>query len=291
MDFFLQSVGFGLVTASVIAIGSVGLTLQFGITNFINFAYGEFLTFGAYVGYLCTVVFHLNLLLGIVISMLATGCLAVALNEGVFQPFLRSKPKLLIMLIVTVAVSLILENGYQLFFGAGFYRYNISSGKSLHFGPFLWTPTQIAIIAIAVVVLGAVHGFIHYTRVGKAMRAMSDSQDLSQASGINTVGITRLVWMISGMLAGIAGVVLALNVYTVTPSLGQLFVFVLFAAVIMGGIGKPWGAMVSSVILGIAIEVSGAYMNAAYKTAVAFAILVIVLLVRPNGIFKTRGKH
>lgn len=290
MSLLLNAVGFGLVTASVVAIGAVGLTLQFGITNFINFAYGELLTLGAYVGYYCTVVLHLDLALAIVASIVVTGVGAVILNEVIFAPFVRAKARLFIMLIVTIGVSLILQNGYQIAFGTNFYRYNLNGNDSHKLGPFLLTTTQLVIIGLAILALGSLQVLLRYTKLGKSMRAMSDSADLAEASGLNTRTITRVAWFISGGLAGVGGVALALNVYTVTPTLGNLFVFVLFAAVILGGIGNPIGAMIASLIIGIAMEVSGAYINSAYKTAVAFAILVVVLLVRPSGIFATKGK-
>jgi branched-subunit amino acid ABC-type transport system permease component len=279
-----------LVTASVIAIGAVGLTLQFGITNFVNFAYGELLTAGAYVGYYCTAVLHLNLMVAVLAAMVVTGVLAVVLNEAVFAPFVRAKGRLFIMLIVTIAVSLILQNAYQIAFGTDFYRYNVGGNTTHHVGPFVLTTTQLLIIGLAVVALVGLQLLLRYTKLGKSMRAMSDSSELAEASGLNTNMITRIAWFLSGGLAGIGGVALALNVYTVTPDVGNLFVFVLFAAVIVGGIGNPIGAMVAALIIGVAMEVSGAYFNSAYKTAVAFAILIVVLLVRPSGVFATKGK-
>jgi len=286
----LNSIGFGLVTASVIAIGAVGLTLQFGITNFVNFAYGELLTLGAYVGYYCTVVLHLNLAVAILAAIVVTGALAVVLNEVIFTPFVKTKARLFIMLIVTIGVSLILQNAYQIVFGTNFYRYNVTGNSSHSLGPFLLTTTQLLIIGLAVIALAGLQGLLRYTRLGKSMRAMSDSAELAEASGLNTGMITRLAWFLSGGLAGIGGVALALNVYTVTPNLGNLFVFILFAAVILGGVGKPVGAMLAALIIGVAMEVSGAYINSAYKTAVAFAILIAVLLFRPSGLFTTKGK-
>jgi len=291
MDVLFNSIGFGLVTASVIAIGAVGLTLQFGITNFVNFAYGELLTLGAYVGYFCTAVLHLTPVLGIVVAMLATGVLAVVLNEVVFTPFIRTKARLFIMLIVTIGVSLILQNAYQIAFGTDFYRYDIGGNTSHQLGPFILTTTQLLIIGLAILSLAALQALLRYTKLGKSMRAMSDSAELAEASGLNTRMITRVAWLLSGGLAGIGGVALALNVYTVTPNVGNLFVFVLFAAVILGGIGNPIGAMLAALIIGVAMEVSGAYINSAYKTAVAFAILLVVLLLRPSGLFAVKGKN
>lgn len=290
MNLLLNSLGFGLVTASVIAIGAVGLTLQFGITNFINFAYGELLTIGAYAGYYCTVVLHLNIVIAIVAAAIVTGLLGIILNEFVFAPFVRAKAKLFIMLIVTIGVSLILQNAYQIAFGTDFYRYEIGGNTSHHLGPFLLTTTQLLIIALAVVSLVGLQGLLRYTKLGKSMRAMSDNAELAEASGLNIRMITRTAWFLSGGLAGIGGVALALNVYTVTPNVGNLFVFVLFAAVILGGIGNPIGAMLAALIIGVGMEISGAFINSAYKSAVAFVILIVVLLVRPNGLFATKGK-
>lgn len=290
MNLLFNSLGFGLVTASVIAIGAVGLTLQFGITNFINFAYGELLTIGAYAGYYCTAVLHLNIVVAIVGAAIVTGLLGIVLNEFVFAPFVRAKAKLFIMLIVTIGVSLILQNLYQIAFGTDFYRYEIGGNTSHHLGPFLLTTTQLLIIALAVVSLVGLQGLLRYTKLGKSMRAMSDNAELAEASGLNIRMITRTAWFLSGGLAGIGGVALALNVYTVTPSVGNLFVFVLFAAVILGGIGNPIGAMLAALIIGVGMEMSGAFINSAYKSAVAFVILIIVLLVRPNGLFATKGK-
>ncbi len=290
MNLLFNSLGFGLVTASVIAIGAVGLTLQFGITNFINFAYGELLTIGAYAGYYCTAVLHLNIVVAIVGAAIVTGLLGIVLNEFVFAPFVRAKAKLFIMLIVTIGVSLILQNLYQIAFGTDFYRYEIGGNTSHHLGPFLLTTTQLLIIALAVVSLVGLQGLLRYTKLGKSMRAMSDNAELAEASGLNIRMITRTAWFLSGGLAGIGGVALALNVYTVTPSVGNLFVFVLFAAVILGGIGNPIGAMLAALIIGVGMEMSGAFINSAYKSAVAFVILIVVLLVRPNGLFATKGK-
>ncbi|MBJ7610022.1 MAG: branched-chain amino acid ABC transporter permease [Candidatus Dormibacteraeota bacterium] len=290
MHILIQSIGYGLVTASVIAIGAVGLSLQFGVTNFVNFAYGEFLTLGAYIGYFVSTQAHFNVFVGIVAAMAVTGLLAVLLDQVVFEPFIRGRPNLVVLLIVTVALSLILQNLYQIVFTTDFRRYAAPSNTQYSVGDINFTGSQLLIIAIAITAIGALQILLKYTKLGKAMRAMSDSADLAQASGINTRLVTRAVWLISGMFAGIGGVVLAINVYNVQPTLGNSYLFLFFAAVIMGGIGKPWGALISAVVLGIVIEVSGAYINAAYKGGLAFLILILVLLLRPRGLFSSRRR-
>lgn len=131
----------------------------------------------------------------------------------------------------------------------------------------------------------AVHLLLTRTRLGKAMRAMSDNPSLAAVSGINTRAITAVTWFLTGTLAGLAGTVLGLNISSITPSTGETFLFVIFAAVILGGIGKPYGAMLGALIIGLATEISAVVINAAYKLDVAF-----VLLIRPQGLLAVKGK-
>jgi branched-subunit amino acid ABC-type transport system permease component len=119
---------------------------------------------------------------------------------------------------------------------------------------------------------------------------MSDNVDLAEVSGIDTDRITDVMWLITGFLAGIAGVVLAINVSAFTPLLGAFFLFLVFAVVILGGIGQPYGAMLGALVIGIVTEVAGAYMDSAYSQAIAFLIMILLLLVRPQGLFASRGR-
>lgn len=286
----LYGIGFGLVTASVLALASVGLTLQFGVTNFVNFAYGEMLTIGAYFALVFNTILHLDIWLSMVISALLTAGVAWLINRIVIQPFVNRHAPLVILLVVTIGLSLFLENGVQLVWGPSFHQYVNNAGHSFHIGPMLFTPQQLVIIAIAVVVMLGIHFMLKYSKIGKAMRAMSDDPELARISGIHVKRITDLAWMLSGFLAGLAGVVLALNVNSFTPALGQVFLFVIFSAVILGGIGRPYGAMLGALIIGLAMEVSASFMDPAYKTVIAFAILVLLLLFRPQGILRSRGR-
>lgn len=286
-----MGIGFGLITASVLALAAVGLTLQFGVTNFVNFAYGEMLTIGAYLAYVLNSVFHLNIWLGMLISAVVTGGISLLINLFVIQPFVRRKSPLIILLVVTIGLSLFLENGVQAIWGPDFKQYNtVASGSPIHIGPLIFTAQQLVIIAIALAVMTLIHLVLKYSRLGKAMRAMSDNPELAKISGINTALITNITWVVSGFLAGLAGVVLAMNVNSFTPALGSEFLFVVFAAVILGGIGRPYGAMIGAIVIGIAMEESASFMDSAYKTVVAFIILVLLLLFRPQGILPSRGR-
>jgi len=286
----VMGIGFGIITASVLALASVGLTLQFGVTNFVNFAYGEFLTIGAYLAYVFNHVFDINIWLAMFIAALLTAIISVIINRVVIQPFVRRKAPLIILLVVTIGLSLFLENGIQAIWGPSFKQYTAQPGSTIQLGSLVFTVQQLIIIAIALVVLIAVHFMLKFSKVGKAMRAMSDNMELASISGIPTKRITNFAWLISGFMAGLAGVVLAINVNNFTPALGTEFLFIIFAAVILGGIGRPYGAMIGAVIIGIAMEVSASFMDSAYKTVVAFVILVILLLFRPQGILPSRGR-
>ncbi len=286
---YLHAIGFGLVTASILALCSVGLTLQFGVTNYINFAIGAYLTIGAYFAWMVNGI-GLNIWVAMVVGGLLTGVMAVVLNLGIMQNFVRRDFPVLFMLIVMFGLSLILQNVTLAIWGANFQNYKVSSGQELSIGPFLLTSQQLVIIGIAVVAMLGVHVLLTYTKVGKAMRAMSDNPTLARNCGIDTDLVTNFTWFISGFLAGVAGVVLALNITSFQPSFGSDFEFVIFAAIIVGGIGRPYGAMVGALIIGLVTEVSAAFIDSSYKNDMAFAILVLVLLLRPQGIFATEGK-
>ena len=290
MLIYLHALGFGLVTASILALASVGLTLQFGVTNYINFAYGELLTFGAYFAWLANSHYGWNIWLALLVGALLTGVLAVILNLIILQPFIKRQYPVLFMLVVTFGLSLILSNALLAIFGADFQRYSIPADTQYNIGPFLMTQRQLVIIGIAAIAMVGVHVLLNYTKLGKAMRAMSDNPTLARNCGIDTEMVTNFTWLLSGFLAGLAGVVLALNISTLQPAFGGDFLFVIFAAVILGGIGRPYGAMAGALVIGIVTEVAAVPLSSDFKNDAAFAILVLVLLFRPQGIFASEGK-
>jgi branched-subunit amino acid ABC-type transport system permease component len=286
----LLSVGFGLVTASILALASMGLTLQFGVTNFVNFAYGDFLTLGAYFSWVANTQLHLDIWLSMLVGSLGMGAVATVLNQFVIGPFARRSSNLFYVLIVTFGLSLIMLNLIQAVWGPNYQQYAVGSGRPLPAGPFLLTADQLVIIGIGVAVMAAVHLLLTRTKLGKAMRAMSDDPSLAMVSGINTRLITAVTWFLSGALAGLAGTVLGLNISSITPATGETFLFVIFAAVILGGIGKPYGAMLGALIIGLATEMSALVINASYKLDVAFVLLIGALLLRPQGLLAVKGK-
>lgn len=291
LTLFWLSFGFGLVTASVLAIAAVGLTLQFGITNYINFAYGDFMALGAFITYaLNNEILHWNVWAALVLGSLGMGVVAVLLNQFILGPFARRFSKSFYVLIVTFGLSLILLNIMYSIWGASVRFYNVPIHRAMHIGPTLLTENQIIIMGIAIVMMAAVHTMLKTTRLGKSMRAMSDNTTLAMTSGIDTRRITTITWFMSGTLAGLAGSALGLTEGNLTPASGELFLFVIFAAVIVGGVGSIYGAMAGAILIGLATEVSAAFINPAYKLDIAFVILILTLLFKPSGLFARTGR-
>ena len=212
MQLFWLSVGFGLVTASVLAISAVGLSLQFGITNYVNFAYGDFMALGGFFSYvLNSQVLHVNIWIALTFGSLGMGLLAVLINRLILGPFARRFSKSHYVLIVTFGLSLILLNVEYSIWGAQVRFFNMPISAALHIGPLLLTRNQLIVMAIAVVLMLAVHMMLKTTRLGKSMRAMSDNTTLAMTSGIDTKRITTITWFLSGTLAGVAGTVLGIS--------------------------------------------------------------------------------
>jgi branched-subunit amino acid ABC-type transport system permease component len=288
---FWLSVGFGLVTASVLSVSAVGLTLQFGITNYINFAYGDFMALGAFFTFvLNNEILHWNIWIALIVGSLAVGVFAVIVNRLILSPFARRFEKTFYVLIVTFGLSLIILNVMYSIWGATVRFYNITISRAIHIGPLLLTKYQLAVMAISIAVMVAVHVMLKTTRLGKSMRAMSDNTTLAMTSGIDTKRITTITWFLSGTMAGLAGTVLGLTEGNLTPASGELFLFVIFASVIVGGVGSVYGAMAGAVLIGMATEISAAFINPAYKLDIAFVILILTLLYRPSGLFARSGK-
>lgn len=291
MHQFWLSVGFGFVTASVIAVAAVGLSLQFGITNYINFAYGDFMALGAYLAWELNAGFlHWSIWLAMAGSAVLVGVFAVLVNQFVLGPFARRFEKIFYVLIVTFALSLIILSLINSIWGANVKQFNMPSETPLHIGPFLLSVDQLIVIGIGLALMVAIHTLLTVTRLGKSMRAMSDSTTLAMTSGIDTRMVTTITWFLTGILSGLAGVVLGITSASITPSFGETFLFVIFAAVIVGGVGSVYGAILGALIIGLVTEVSAVFINPAYKLDTSFVVLILVLLFRPSGLFTRIGK-
>jgi branched-subunit amino acid ABC-type transport system permease component len=281
---FVPSIGFGLVTASILALAAVGFTLQFGVTNILNLAYGDLMTASAYVGYLVNkggAPIILSLLVGCAFG--AVGSLL--LNRVVFTPFIRRGTKLFGMVIVTLSVGVIIQNIVLAVGGPTFFTYHFSVGSTVHPLGLVLNVSQLEIIGLAIAAMIIVQLLLTRTRLGKAMRATAANPGLAQASGIATDRVVDAAWFISGALCGLAGVVLVLNTTAFQSTTGSDFLVIIIAAAMLGGVGRPTGAMLGALVLGLVTEISAAFISPSYKEIFAFGVLVIVLLLRPTGIF------
>lgn len=288
MNALLLGVGFGLATAAVLAISTVALSLQFSVTNFPNFAHGEMMTVGAYAAY-STYLAWGNVVLSGVASIVAGALLGVLMNLTVIAPFRKRNAAPLTLFVLTIGIALIVQNVVLFHYGGQTVTLQVNGGAPHHILGLELTTEQLIIIGVAIVVMLGVHGMLKYTAFGRAQRAVAESPTLAESSGISSRRIINLTWMITGSLAGLAGYALALDTGGLTPSMGFDFLLVVFAAAILGGIGQPYGAMLGAVVVGLAMEISASYIPSDYKQVVAFAILIVALLVRPQGLIPAKS--
>lgn len=287
---FLPDVGFGLVTASVLAFGAVAFTMQYGITGVPNFAFGDQMTVAAYVAWILNALLNWNLWLAGAAAAVFMALFSIAMGRYIIRPFARRRASLFTMLVVTFLFGLVLQNGVQLFFSANFQSYRQIATHTVHLAGMVFTSMQLVIIGLAVACMLGMHIILQYTRVGVAMRAMADGHALARTCGVNTERAMDVVWGLTGLLSGLAGVVLTLNIGSLAPSTGANFLLVIVAAAVLGGVGRPYGGMLGAVLVGIVTEVSVLFLPAEDKTVIAFVILLVVLLIRPQGILAAVGK-
>jgi branched-subunit amino acid ABC-type transport system permease component len=288
MSLFVASIGFGLVTASVLAIASVGFTLQFGVTDVLNLAYGAIMIFGAYIAYAVNAA-GASVWLGLIAAVVACSLISVLLNIGVYTPFQRRGTAPITMVIVSLGMTLIIEFGVQAVSGGTAVSYTMGNGPTLQGGGLDLTGVQIGIMVLAVLVMAGVHGLLRYTRLGKAMRATAANGSLARNCGIRTARVITVTWALTGALCGLAGVVFAIDSGSFDATSTDLFLVLILAAVFLGGPGQAYGAMLGAVLIGLATEVSAAFIPADYKYVVAFVALLAVLGLRPTGLLGARA--
>jgi branched-chain amino acid transport system permease protein/neutral amino acid transport system permease protein len=288
VDLYVAAFGFGLVGMSVIAIAAVGFTMQFGITNMINLAYGEVMISSAYVAYYVNRA-GVTIWVGMIAGALFGAVFSFLLNRFVYAPFQRKGTSHIGMVIVSLAVSLMIANLLLPIVGYYSVSYQDTTGGLLRAGGIVLTANQIAIIGVAVVLMLLIHGLLRYTRLGKAMRATAANPTLARNCGIPTQRVIDTVWLITGALCGLAGVVAAMNSDSFAISNGAGFLITALAAAVLGGAGQPYGAMIGAVIIGLVTELSAAAWAPEYKEVVAFGILVLVMVLRPQGLLAKRG--
>ncbi len=281
----LQLLLYGIVLGSVLSLGAIGVSLTFGILRFANFAHGDLMTLGAYFGFVGV---GLGLPIGVSLMLAAVGTVgaAVIIDLLVYRRLRRQPP--VILLISSFGIALIVRSLIQLIWGPDSQVYRSGIQLPWVVAGLRIKPDQIVIIVGAALLVFSLHVFLQRTRIGKAMRAMADNVDLARITGIDTERVVIWTWVIGAVMACAAGVFLGLDT-RLHPTMGWRLLLSVFAAAILGGIGKPYGAIAGGLVIGISEELSTLVISPAYKSAVAFGILVIMLIVRPTGLFGGRS--
>lgn len=286
---FLQLLVNGLVTGSVFAIAAVGVSLIYGILRLVNFAYGDVMAYGACMAFLFNVTLGLQMVLSTALAMVATAVLSVTLELVLWRPLRARGAGFMSLFLASIGLALILRQMLLLVAGPQSRAYDVNPYKVYVIGSVRLSGSQAIAIAVAVVAIVLVGVLLSSTSLGRTMRAVADDRALAAVAGIDTGRVIVLTWIVSGLLAGLAGVLAALVQSTFDPNFGFALLLPVFAAVVLGGIGSPYGALLGGLVLGVVTELStwGGFfggVNSVYKPVVAFAILIGVLLVRPQGL-------
>ena len=287
---FLQLVANGLVTGSVYAIAAVGVSLVYGTLRIVNFSYGDMMAFGALIDFGFNGPLHQSMIVATLAGMAATAALALALDFVLWRPLRARRAGFMSLFLASIGLALVLRQALLLAAGSQPRSYNVNPYRVFVLGSVRLSEQQVIAIATAAVTIVAVGLFLALTTVGRVLRAMADDRSLAAVAGIDVGRATRLAWLISGLLAGLAGVLAALVEYSFDPNFGFQLLLPVFAAVVLGGIGSAYGALAGGLALGLAQEVStwsgfAGGVNPVYKPVVAFGVLAIALMIRPQGFF------
>lgn len=283
MTELLQLLVFGIVLGGIIALGAVGVSLIFGILRFANFAHGDMMTLGAYLALIAVGPLALPMYVAFPVALAGTAAVVVGIDQVLFRRLRRTAP--VILLISSFGVALILRSVIQLIWGPDNIVYSSAIQLPWRFAGLRLRPDHATILAATIALVVLLHLFLQHTRMGKAMRAMSDDPDLARVTGINTERVVIWTWAMGGGLAAAAGIFLGMDT-RLNPLLGWNVLLPVFAAALLGGIGRPYGAIAGGFVIGIATEVSTMFMEPVYKPAVAFALIVILLIIRPTGLVR-----
>ncbi|MDQ3627557.1 MAG: branched-chain amino acid ABC transporter permease [Actinomycetota bacterium] len=280
----LQLTVSGLIFSFILALGALGLSMIFGTTGLTNFAHGELITFGALVAYGFDSGIGLTVIVAGIIAVVVSGGFGWAQDSLLWRPLRRRGTGLIAMMIVSIGLSIFLRSLYQYFAGADNHNYSqYATVTPWSLGPIDLTPKEFIVTLLAIVVLVVVTQALQRTRMGKATRAVADNPALASSSGINVDRVISVVWIGGAALAGLSGFMLGLT-QGFDYQLGFKILLLVFAAVTLGGLGTIWGAILGSLVVGVFIELSTLVIPSELKFAGAFAVLIVVLLFRPQGL-------
>ncbi|MFM1917488.1 MAG: hypothetical protein RJB01_1003 [Actinomycetota bacterium] len=286
----VQLLADGVMYGLLIALGALGLNLVFGTTGLTNFSHGELITLGAFAALL----FNQAGLHIIIAAPLAVIVCAVLFGWGqnkiLWKPLRRRKTGLIAAMIVSIGLAIVLRYSVALFFGSGPQTYAQYAGQAgIALGPFNTTPKQLVLAVVAVILLTGTVLWVQRSRIGKATRAVADNPALASATGIDVERVISVVWIVAAGLAAFAGVYLGMTQNSIW-NMGQRILLVLFAAVILGGLGTVWGAIVGAFVVGIFVQLATLVIPTEMKTVGALFLMIVILLIRPQGILGRRER-
>jgi neutral amino acid transport system permease protein len=287
---FWQLVANGLVTGSVIAIAAAGVSLVYGILRLVNFAYGDFMAFGALAAYAFNGPLGLGMVPSTLLGMLATAALSLVLDVALWRPLRARRAGFMSLFLASIGLALVLRQVLLLAYGPQPQTYKVDQFKVYVIGSVRLSEPQFITIIGATAAICALGVFLARSTVGRTMRALADDRALAAIAGIPVGRVITYTWIISGLLAGLAGVFAGLVQASFDPNFGFQLLLPVFAAVVLGGIGSAYGALAGGLVLGLAMELSTwpsllGGVNPVYKPVVAFAILIVALMARPQGLF------
>jgi neutral amino acid transport system permease protein len=296
MQELLQASIDGIALGSIISLAAVGLTLTYGILRLANFAHGDILTFGAYIAFMANVALKLNIWLSAAIGCVVAIALVLIVEKILWSPLRAKRANSTTLMIVSIGLALVIRNGIILIWGPSPQRFDLPTFPALDILGLSITRNRIVVIVLAIVVIAALYYLLQNTKIGRAMRAVADNPELARVSGINVDTVILWTWVIAGGLTALGGSMYGL-LQTIRPNMGWFLILPMFASVILGGIGNPYGAIAGAMIIGVAQEVStfcpselgelAKYcLGTEYKLGVGLLIMILVLLFKPQGLFR-----
>lgn len=282
----LQLIVNGLMSGTILAVPAIGLTAIFAVLRFTNFALASHMTIGAFAGFVANVTFGLPAVASLAFAFLVAGLVGVVSDELVLKPFRRSG--FITTAIGSIALTIALENLVRFIFGNQLRGYDLPIQRDWTLSGIRISPQQVENFVVAVIVMGMLFAFLAFTRTGKSMRAVADNPMLAAIKGINANVVARLVSFVAMGLAGLGGMLIGLDT-TIDPLIGFKTILQIFAAAVVGGLGSIPGAVVGALVVGVGEELSLLVLSPAYRTAVGFIAILIVLTFRPRGILGQRA--
>jgi branched-chain amino acid transport system permease protein len=276
----------GLMSGTILAVPAIGLTAIFAVLRFTNFALASHMTIGAFAGFLANVWLTWPVVPSLLAAFVVAGLVGVLSDEFILKPFRAAG--FITTAIGSIALTIALENCVRLLFGNELRGYDLPIRRDWVVGGLRISPQQLENLAIALIAMALLFAFLFFTRTGRAMRAFADNPMLASIKGINADMVARLVSFVAMGLAGLGGMLIGLDT-TIDPLVGFKSILSIFAAAVVGGLGSLPGALVGALLVGVGEELSLLILSPAYRSAVGFLAILVVLTLRPRGILGARA--